>query len=115
MKDKIITSTLINIVNLAFGFILSFVLTPLILRRMGTDQYGIWVFLSIFSANGYFSLLDMGMQGSAVKYVAEYHARGEKDPILARSANVGQFDCSQLSFSVPVDGLFRSRRRIKTL
>lgn len=81
MKDKIVNSTLINIVNLAFGFILSFALTPLILRRLGTDQYGIWVFLSIFSASGYFSLLDLGMQGSAVKYVAEYHARGEKEKL----------------------------------
>ena len=77
MKKKIITSTLINMVNLAFRFIISFAMTPIILNRIGTDQYGIWVFLGIFSISGYFSLLDMGMQGAAIKYVAEYHAKGD--------------------------------------
>lgn len=81
MKSKIISATVINIINLAFSFIISFVLTPIILNRIGQEPYGIWVFLSIFSASGYFSLLDMGMQGSAIKYIAQFHATGDKEEL----------------------------------
>lgn len=77
MKDKIISATLINCASQACGFIIGLVLTPVILNRIGQEQYGIWVFLSIFSASGYFSILDMGMQGSAVKYIAQYHSTGD--------------------------------------
>jgi O-antigen/teichoic acid export membrane protein len=81
MKSKIISATFINIISLACSFIISFVLTPIILNRIGQEQYGIWVFLSIFAASGYFSILDMGMQNSAIKYIAQYHASGDKEEL----------------------------------
>jgi len=81
MKTKIVMSTIINIFSLAIMFAVALVMTPVILHRMGAEQYGLWAFLGIFSASGYFSLLDMGMQGTAIKYISEYHAKGDKEKL----------------------------------
>src|SRR5258707_6506447 len=50
-----------------------FIMTPIILRKIGTAGYGTWaVFLAI---SGLTSLADLGMVGTLGKHVAEYHAR----------------------------------------
>lgn len=50
-----------------------FVMTPLILHKIGAAGYGTWaVFLAI---NGLTSLADLGLVGTVSKFVAEYHAR----------------------------------------
>lgn len=79
MKNNIVNSTIINFINLAIYFMVSLVMTPIILNRVGTVQYGLWVFLGIFSITGYFSMLDLGMQGTAIKYIAEYSAHKDKE------------------------------------
>jgi len=66
--------------NVAFGGLRSllvlpvpFLLTPLILREIGTAGYGTWaVFLAI---NGMTSLADLGLVGALSKFVAEHHVR----------------------------------------
>jgi len=50
-----------------------FIMTPLILHRIGVAGYGTWaVFLAI---NGLTSLADLGLVGTLSKFVAEYYAR----------------------------------------
>lgn len=50
-----------------------FIMTPIILRKVGTGGYGTWaVFLALGSLT---SLADLGMVGTLSKHVAEYHAR----------------------------------------
>ena len=50
-----------------------FLMTPLILHRIGVAGYGTWaVFLAI---NGLTSLADLGLVGTLSKFVAEYSAR----------------------------------------
>jgi O-antigen/teichoic acid export membrane protein len=50
-----------------------FVMTPLILHKIGVSGYGTWaVFLAI---NGLTSLADLGLVGTLSKFVAEYYAR----------------------------------------
>jgi len=63
-----------------------FILTPLILHRIGVTGYGTWaVFLAI---NGLTSLADLGLVGTLSKFVAEYHA--QKDfPALSRLLSSG--------------------------
>ena len=62
---------------MAITFAVAVFMTPIVLHRLGNEQYGIWAFLGIFSVLGYFSLLDMGMQGTAIKYIAEFHAKND--------------------------------------
>ncbi len=56
-------------------------LTPFILARLGPGTYGIWVLVG--SVVGYGTLLDFGIGGAVIKYVAEYHARGALDEARA--------------------------------
>src|SRR5258708_24574468 len=63
-----------------------FVLTPLILHKIGVAGYGTWaVFLAI---NGLTSLADLGLVGTLSKFVAEYYARRDFRA-LARLLNSG--------------------------
>lgn len=63
-----------------------FVMTPLILHKIGVAGYGTWaVFLAL---NGLTSLADMGLVGTLSKFVAEYYARRDFGA-LARLLNSG--------------------------
>jgi len=79
MKPKNIHSnkTMNNIATsaLAWGFpvFLSFIFTPIILKYIGKDAYGIRAL--IMSVSGYFALLDFGLNGAGTKYLAEFNAK----------------------------------------
>ena len=52
-----------------------FVMTPIIIRGVGADDFGLWA-LS-FSALGFFGLFDLGFSNGAIKYVAECSGSGD--------------------------------------
>src|SRR5579862_325715 len=63
-----------------------FVMTPLIVHRIGVAGYGTWaVFLAI---NGLTSLADLGLVGTLSKFVADHHARRDFSA-LSRLLNSG--------------------------
>jgi len=61
----------------AFNVGVSFFLSPFIVHRLGNTAYGIWVLLG--SLVGYMGLLDLGVRGAVMRYVARHHARREDD------------------------------------
>lgn len=50
-----------------------FVMTPLVLHKIGVAGYGTWAVL--LAINGLTSLADLGLVGTLSKFVAEYHAK----------------------------------------
>lgn len=54
------------------GAVLSFVFTPYVLHRLGSDQFALWAILG--SAVGYVSLFDMGLSQSFTRFLAEKRA-----------------------------------------
>jgi O-antigen/teichoic acid export membrane protein len=70
-----------NLVGKAVALATWFLLTPFILGELGPVEYGIWALVGSLGAYGY--LLDLGLAGSVVKYVAEHRARGEWDEARA--------------------------------
>jgi O-antigen/teichoic acid export membrane protein len=58
-------------------FVVTFLLTPFIIRTIGDSMYGVWVIIS--SLIGYAGILEMGMQTAIVKLVAEYDATGDNE------------------------------------
>jgi len=62
---------------LAWGWpvLLSFVTTPLIVRGLGNDAYGVRSL--VVSITGYFAILDLGLNGAVTKYLAEYHVKND--------------------------------------
>ena len=55
-----------------FAVCVSFFLTPVIVRNLGNEAYGVWVLLG--SLVGYLGLLDFGVRGAVTRYIAQHHA-----------------------------------------
>ncbi len=63
-----------------------FLLTPYILKKLGTGEYGTWaVFLAAVNLG---SLADLGLVGTLSKHVSQYSARGD-EAALSRLVNTG--------------------------
>ncbi|MGO8797261.1 MAG: polysaccharide biosynthesis C-terminal domain-containing protein [Candidatus Sulfotelmatobacter sp.] len=70
---KIIRNVLAGGLRYILVLPIPFVMTPLILHKIGVAGYGTWaVFLAI---NGLTNMADLGLVGTLSKFVAEYHAR----------------------------------------
>lgn len=57
--------------------VMTFVLTPIMLRHLGNYDYGIWEILG--SVVGYMGLLDMGLSPTVSRFIARYRAKSNKD------------------------------------
>ncbi len=70
----VIKNTVYNNIGYVVQLLISLLLIPFIIHRIGMEQFGIWVLLEVVVI--YLSLLDFsGIGGAFVKYIAEYHAK----------------------------------------
>ena len=74
ISRRVFSGTVANYIGQFVTLIVGFFLTPFILHQLGESNYGLWALVS--SAVAYGTLLDLGIWGTVVKYVAEYRARG---------------------------------------
>ena len=74
-SKKIIKNTLFNSAGFLWSYLLSFLLTPYIIHRIGIERFGIWAIAN--TAINFFIFLDLGIGSSFVKYIAEYNAKKE--------------------------------------
>lgn len=73
ISDKIIRNTKFNILGHFWGILVALILTPYIIRHIGIERFGIWAIVGVLA--GYFSLLDLGIGTSFVKYIAEFYTK----------------------------------------
>jgi O-antigen/teichoic acid export membrane protein len=79
IKKKLIKNTIVNYIIRFWSFGLAFYMLWFIIDHVGPTDYGIYLFVvAIF---GYFGILDLGIGHSLVKYVAEYHAKDDKEKL----------------------------------
>ena len=66
---------------IANGFYLlsRFLLTPFILKYLSIEDYGLWSLCFVIIS--FLALTNIGLEGTYIKYVAEFHARQETDKI----------------------------------
>jgi O-antigen/teichoic acid export membrane protein len=57
--------------------VVSFFLSPFIIKHLGNSAYGVWVLL--VSLTGYLGFLDLGIRGAVTRYIAKFHAQGDHD------------------------------------
>lgn len=62
--------------SIFLGMIVGFLMMPFLIHHFGDDRYGVWVLTLNFT--GYLGLLNLGVGGSIVKYVAEYKAKNDQ-------------------------------------
>jgi len=71
--------------------LVSFLLSPFVLHRLGEAAFGVWIL--IFSLTGYFGLLDLGIRSSIVRFVADAAATGNEDRLQRLVATSLYFYC----------------------
>jgi O-antigen/teichoic acid export membrane protein len=87
----------------------SFILPPFLVHHMPPAEYSAWVLILQLSA--YVNYLELGMQTAIGKYVAEFHATGDKDSIagvvgtaftiLSTAAGLGLAAIGVIAWRVP--------------
>lgn len=75
IPHRVFRSVASNYVGEAAAVVTGVVLTPFILRRLGVEHFGLWALATGLVSYG--AVLDLGISGAVVKYVAEHGARGE--------------------------------------
>ncbi|UCF08779.1 MAG: oligosaccharide flippase family protein [Thermoplasmata archaeon] len=79
VKKKLMRNTIMNSGVQLWTTVLNFVLMLIIIYFVGLEEYGIY--LLVAALTGYFGLLDLGIGKSLLKFIAEYHAKKDKQKV----------------------------------
>lgn len=83
-SGRLLRNTFANGTASAWSALVTVVLTPFLLHRFGSEQYGLWVLaLGLTFSSGYLALADFGLTEAAVKFIAEARASGSAAAISA--------------------------------
>lgn len=74
---KLSLNSLANLVRYAVYVVITFIMTPYTIRKLGLDDYGLWVL--VLAIVGYGGLLELGVQTSVIKLVAQKNAVNDHD------------------------------------
>lgn len=78
-QKSIFKNTIWNASGKLFSALAGLFLTYYIIKKIGIEKYGIYALIT--AAGGYFSLLDLGIGNSFVKYISEYKALNQYEKI----------------------------------
>lgn len=78
-KKLIIKGIYINYLSFFTNLGILFIVTPIIVKHLGSTVYGIWAVLG--SVIGYLGLLNFGISGASGKYIAEFRAREDGESL----------------------------------
>ena len=68
-----------NWVALGINALLAFIMTPIVIRYIGQEGYGLWVIL--LSIIGYAGFLDLGITSALLRYIARYAAQKDESSL----------------------------------
>ena len=100
VKKKLIRNTIINYGIRSWGFLLTFVLFWYIVRQIGEEDYGIYLFVGAII--GYFGILNLGISNSLVKFVSQYHTEDDKEKL--NEVDALQKEANQTAKEMLIDG-----------
>ena len=112
-QPSLIRNVVTNWGAFVFAAVINFVLSPFIVRSLGTTAYGAFVLAN--SLVGYLGLLDLGVRGAVTRYIARFHSSGQHgDASELTSAALKIFGLAalaavvlSLALSVVVDRVFQ--------
>jgi O-antigen/teichoic acid export membrane protein len=76
---RVLVGAVTNWLAFAATLLVGFFLTPYLVRRLGDGPYGVWAFVESILA--YFTLFDLGIAACVVRFVARFHATGDRDEL----------------------------------
>lgn len=83
-RRLVVSGVSMNWIAYATTALVMFFLSPFVVHHLGNVAYGVWVLVT--STTAYFALLDMGLRGAVVQFVATQHAKGQ-DVLAGRAVS----------------------------
>lgn len=71
-KKKVLVNIVSNWTFFLVTVLAAFIVSPIMVRQLGNETYGIWVL--IVSISSYFTVLDFGINTAIVRYISKYTA-----------------------------------------
>lgn len=62
--------SILTYLSMGISYVFAFLVTPLIIRKLGQSEYGVYSLMGTFSS--YLTLFDMGIGATIIRYVAKY-------------------------------------------
>jgi len=79
---RLVRNTFVNALGIGSGMVITIVLTPFMLDRLGASMFGVWALaLTLTISAGYLTLTDLGLQQAAVRFMADARRKGDDDAI----------------------------------
>jgi O-antigen/teichoic acid export membrane protein len=78
-KRNLLTNAAANWLGFAVQVVVTFLLSPVLVRALGTGRYGVWSLVESILA--YLILLDFGVGASVVRYVSKYEAAHDYEQV----------------------------------
>ncbi len=75
--NKLVGNAGLQITGSIVVTLINFLSLPYIVSRLGESAFGVYAYTAII--HGYLAFLDLGISTAMIKYVAESHARGERE------------------------------------
>ncbi|MBI4383384.1 MAG: polysaccharide biosynthesis C-terminal domain-containing protein [Nitrospinae bacterium] len=100
MRRRLTRNVLSNYLGFGVHTLVALLLTPFLINKLGSAQYGVWVLINALIA--YFQLLEFGVTPSIIKFVSFHRAREEKSEIEAVVATALRFFGGLSLLTVPV-------------
>lgn len=79
MRAEVLRNSFANLLGGLLPALITIVTLPVIVAGLGEESYGILAL--IVAIVGYFAIIDINVTAGSVKYLAQFHARGEKAKI----------------------------------
>lgn len=84
MGTRVLRNTMINAIASLSSALVTAIMTPFLIGRLGPASYGVWLLaLGVSFSSGYVALADLGLADAAVKLIAEARAIGRRDRVDA--------------------------------
>ena len=79
LTDKVIKNTFYHFLSQIIGLLFPFILTPIIISKIGEVEFGIYAIALGFI--GTFGLFDLSISTSFIKFISEHYNKGEIDEL----------------------------------
>ncbi|MBL8030462.1 MAG: oligosaccharide flippase family protein [Candidatus Doudnabacteria bacterium] len=74
---KLLKNLSYSLIGFTWPIIFSLLITPVVVKRLGTEDYGIYLLIGTITA--FLALLDLGLTAAMVKFVSENYTKGESE------------------------------------
>ncbi len=95
--ERFVLNVLWSWTGVAASIFTGFVITPLLIRKLGPEHYGIW--LQVFSILDYFWFFDLGFNPAIANFCARFLALGD-DRKINQVINTALFYFSMIALAV---------------